>query len=172
VPKLASGQLNGLAHGQGTQDAGPSRRIASQTAAVFNAVDGRSQESSDGLNLGMHYVNTLGENLNHATGGKEDVVPKVMVTAGEEFKFRIKVAIHNSEYGKLDARLTSGARLPSFLRFDPMSQSGDSTTKRAVEFYGVADYSEIGEYSVGIYAVGNTEALASVIVKVRGRGAS
>jgi len=33
---------------------------------VFNAGEGRRQESVDGLNLGMHYANTLGEKLDDA----------------------------------------------------------------------------------------------------------
>jgi axial budding pattern protein 2 len=169
VPKLPSGQLHVLASGQGTQVAGPSRRIASQTATVFNAVEGRRQESLDGLNLGIHYVNTLGENLDGTAGTNENAVSKVVVTTGEEFKFRVKVAIQSSEYRQLEARLTSGYPLPPFLQLDLTSYGGDGSSTRAVEFYGVPNSDEIGEYSVGVYAVGNTKAVATVIVKVKGR---
>src|SRR6202000_211182 len=52
VPKLPSGQLN-LLDGQDTRAVGTAKRVASQTAKVFNASVIKKQGSSDGLNLGM-----------------------------------------------------------------------------------------------------------------------
>jgi len=149
---------------------GPSKRISSQTATVFHAVDGNKRGS---LDLGMHYVNTLGENICDAfpvAGGKENTMSKVVVTTGEEFKFRVNIAVPTGEYRKLEARLTSGQPLPPFLRLDMMGYSGASTWRGAVEFYGEPNSREIGEYIVGVYTVGNTEPIAKVIVKVKGRG--
>jgi axial budding pattern protein 2 len=176
VPKLPSGLLNPLANGQGAPVAGQSKRIASQTAAVFNTAEGRRQGSLDGLNVSMHYVNTLGENLGDATfpaaGQKENAVSKIVVTAGEDFKFRVNVKIQTGQYPQLEARLTSGEPLPQFLQLDLMSYGGDGTSRKAVEFYGLPNSNEIGEYSVGVYATDNKEAVANVIVRVKGRGGS
>lgn len=163
VPKLPSGQL---VNGQGAQVAGPPRRIASQTATVFNAGEGRRQESVDGLNLGMHYVNTLGEKLDDAGLA---ATSKVVVTAGEEFRFRVKVATQTGEYRQLEAKLTSGLALPPFIQLDPMSCGADGSSRRAVEFYGAPNPGAIGNYSVGVYAVGDTKPVATVIVMVKGR---
>ena len=120
----------------------------------------------DGLNLGMHYVNTLGEKLDDAA---LVATPKVVVIAGEEFRFRVKVATQNGEYRQLEAKLISGLALPPFIQLDPMSYGEDGSLRRAVEFYGVPNLSAIGEYSVGVYAVGNTKPVATVMVKVKGR---
>ncbi|KIM83109.1 hypothetical protein PILCRDRAFT_784283 [Piloderma croceum F 1598] len=163
VPKLPSGQL---VNGQGVKVAGPPRRIASQTATVFNAGEGRRQESVDGLNLGMHYVNTLGEKLDDAALA---ATSKVVVTAGEEFRFRVKVATQIGEYRQLEAKLTSGLALPPFIQLDPTSYGADGSSRRAVEFYGVPNPGAIGDYSVGVYTVGDTKPVATVIVKVKGR---
>ena len=168
VPKLPSGQLDILGNGQGAPAAGPPKRIASQTATVLHAVEGGRQGSMD---LGMHYVNTLGENIGDASsavsGGKEIIMTKVVVTAGEQFKFRVNIVISTGEYRQLEAKLTSGQPLPAFLQLDPM---GYGTLRRAVEFHGVPNSSEIGEYSVAVYVVGNKEAVAKVTVRVKGRG--
>jgi axial budding pattern protein 2 len=114
----------------------------------------------------MHYVNTLGEKLDDAAMA---TTSKVVVTAGEEFRFRVKVAIQTGEYRQLEAKLTSGLALPPFIQLDPMSYGADGSSRRAVEFYGVPNAGAIGEYSVGVYAVGDTKPVATVIVKVKGR---
>jgi axial budding pattern protein 2 len=175
IPKLPSEQLNLLAKGQTAPATGQSKRIASQTAAVFNTSEVRRQGSLDGLNLGMHYVNTLGENLSDvvfpAARGKENAT-KIVVTAGEEFRFRVNVAIQTGAYRPLEARLASGGPLPDFLQLDLMSHGGDGTLRKAVEFYGIPNSNEVGEYSVAVYATDNMEPVAKVIVRVKSRGGS
>lgn len=162
VPKLPSGQLNILSDGQDPRAISTSKRIASQTARVFNASEIRRQESFE---LGMHYVNTYGESMLDPgkQGGKENTMMKVQVKIGERFTFRVHITTKNGEYHKLEARLTSGQPLPGFLRLD---LTGYGVARKAVEFHGVPGLGDIGELNVGVYEVDSGECLAKVVVQV------
>lgn len=172
VPKLPSGQLN-LPDDQDTRAVGTAKRVASQTAKVFNASVIKKQGSSDGLNLGMHYVNTYGETVANPTFdtgkprvGKENAMLKVKVKTGEKFTFRVHVTAKNGEHRKLEAKLISGEPLPAFLLFDLKGYGSESTPKKAVEFCGTPGPRDIGEFSVGVYDIDSKECLATVTVQV------
>lgn len=166
VPKLPSGQ--GLA---GNQIHRPINRIVSQTAAI---VDGKRPVSVDGMNLGMHYVNTLGGNsmsseldievLQWVVDGKGNT--KVELVPGKEFKIQVKIPSGISEKCELEAKLISGNPLPSFMQLDAQGSNSGDSSGRVVEIYGIPHSGEVGEYSVGVYIVGKSTRVAKVLVKV------
>lgn len=172
VPKVPSDAI--LRHGAPATD--QTSRVASQIALVYNPDEHKRQGSMDGLNLGMHYVNTLGEKMEDATisssnsstpkvgQGKENVPLKRVVKAGEKFSIEVKLATKSSDYGKLEARLASGESVPTFLHLEFMGY-GDAS-KRAVEFYGVPVRANIGEYTVEVFEEGNRKRVAKLVIQV------
>lgn len=157
---------------------GQTSRVASQIAMVYNSDEPKRQGSMDGLNLGMHYVNTLGEKLEDATisssnsstpkvgQGKENHSLKRVVKAGKKFSIEVKLATKSSNYRKLEARLASGEPAPAFLHLEVMGHGGDDASKRAVEFYGVPVRADIGEYSVEVFEEGDKKCVAKLVIQV------
>ncbi|KAG2358847.1 hypothetical protein BDR07DRAFT_1416486 [Suillus spraguei] len=174
---------------QATLDVSPgSRRIASQTAKVYQEGRDAHHTSIDELRMGMHYVRTLGEGSSNvrsvsdksfsslassqpglgAVGvGTENTVSRYIVRTGEKFKFRIPMKSTNGTYHKLEAKLMSGQALPHFLQLELKGHGGDS--KRVVEFYGIPTEQDIGEIQVGVFNAEGGDCLAKVIVEIVGR---
>ncbi|KAG0694585.1 hypothetical protein DFH29DRAFT_959473 [Suillus ampliporus] len=169
---------------QATLDVSPGgRRIASQTAKVYQEGRDAHHASIDELRMGMHYVRTLGEGSSNvrsvsdesfsslassqpAVGvGKENAVSRFIVRTSERFKFRIPMKSVNGTCRKLEAKLMSGQALPHFLQLE--LKGGDD--KRVVEFYGVPTEQDIGEIQVGVFNAEGGECLAKVTVEIVGR---
>ncbi|KAG1864848.1 hypothetical protein F4604DRAFT_1882030 [Suillus subluteus] len=170
---------------QTTLDVSPgTRRIASQTAKVYQ--DGRDAHhaSIDELRMGMHYVRTLGEGSSNVRSvsdesfsslassqpvgvGTENTVSRFIVRTGEKFKFRIPMKSINGTYRKLEAKLMSGQALPHFLQLELKGHG--SNDKRVVEFYGIPTEQDLGEIQVGVFNAEGGECLAKVIVEIVGR---
>lgn len=174
VPKLPSDRLLD-SNDQNKQASGTNTRVASQIAKVFNAEETRTRGS---LDLGMHYVNTLGEKLENGTVLTLNSSPRKIVTretesvykqtvkTGEKFVFRIEV--NTTDIRPLEAKLASGESLPGFLHFELVGSREGSASTRAIEFYGVPVRAEIGEWSVEVYEKDQTESIvARVIVLVQ-----
>ena len=157
---------------------GRTTRVASQIAMVCNSDEPKRQGSMDGLNLGMHYVNTLGEKLEDATisssnsstpkigQGKENAAVRRVVKAGEKFSIEVKLATQSSDYRKLEAKLASGEATPTFLHLEAMSYGSSDALKRTVEFYGVPVRADIGEYSVEVLEEENGKRVAKLVIQV------
>ncbi|KAH7885808.1 hypothetical protein F5I97DRAFT_1875600 [Phlebopus sp. FC_14] len=166
------------------------RRVASQTAQVYKDSHGGHHASIDELRIGMHYVRTLGEGSSnvrsasdksfsslessqhgHGPSGnsKENTTSRILVRTGEKFKFRIPMQTFGNQCRKLEARLTSGHALPSFMQVELKGYGGKGEEKKAVEFYGVPAEGDIGELHVGVFNVDGGDCLARVIVEVIAR---
>ncbi|KAG2125030.1 hypothetical protein DEU56DRAFT_962980 [Suillus clintonianus] len=174
---------------QVTLDVSPgSKRIASQTAKVYQEGRDAHHTSIDELRMGMHYVRTLGEGSSNVrsvsdesfsslassqpgqgtvTVGTENTVSRFIVRTGEKFKFRIPMKSVNGTYRKLEAKLMSGQALPHFLQLELKGHGGDD--KRLVEFYGIPTEQDLGEIQVGVFNADGGECLAKVIVEIVGR---
>jgi axial budding pattern protein 2 len=102
-----------------------------------------------------------------AIGSRLGNVKRILVRAGENFKFRVAVYGDFGGYG-LVARLISGQPIPQFLKVDlaeAMQQRG------AVEFSGKPSARDIGELNVGLYTSNNPDCVARVILEVVRRNA-
>ncbi|KAG1732488.1 hypothetical protein EDB19DRAFT_1733635 [Suillus lakei] len=174
---------------QATLDVSPgTRRIASQTAKVYQEGRDAHHTSIDELRMGMHYVRTLGEGSSNVRSvsdesfsslassqpglgtvgvGTENTVFRLIVRTGEKFKFRIPMKSVNGAYRKLEAKLMSGQALPHFLQLELKGHGGDD--KRVVEFYGIPTEQDLGEIQVGVFNAEGGECLAKVIVEIVGR---
>ncbi|KAG1860319.1 hypothetical protein DFJ58DRAFT_874582 [Suillus subalutaceus] len=170
---------------QTTLDVSPgTRRIASQTAKVYQEGRDAHHASIDELRMGMHYVRTLGEGSSNVRSvsdesfsslassqpvgvGTENTVSRFIVRTGEKFKFRIPMKSINGTYRKLEAKLMSGQALPHFLQLELKGHGGND--KRVVEFYGIPTEQDLGEIQVGVFNAEGGECLAKVIVEIVGR---
>ena len=151
--------------------------------------------TGDELSMGMHYVRTLGvdqltvqrsagagatgsspatSNLRSSftslessgrSGGEGDGVMKVLLRAGERFKFRVPVPAGAAKAKGYYVKLTSGQALPKFVQLD---LSGIAA-KGVIEMSGVPTPRDIGEMTVGIYAEYDGSCAASVIIEVVGK---
>ncbi|KAL0575913.1 polarity establishment/cellular polarization [Marasmius crinis-equi] len=169
-----------------------SARVTSQTAATNMWKEANDPQtpaqsgSGDDLSVGIHYVRALGadqaveadpstltvstnwrssfssldsSNNGHSAEGK---ALRMIVRVGEQFKFRVPLLGGGDETRELEAKLTSGKRLPGFLRVD----LGDGTG--AVEFYGLPGVKDVGDLDVRICAKGDREGLclARVLLQI------
>lgn len=162
VPKLPSNQA--VAGHQ------RSNRVVSQSAAILND---KRPLSADGMNLGMHYVNALGEesastelngeHVRFVVDGKGNT--KTTVPPGKEFNIQVNIPREISEKCELEARLMSGEPLPSFMQFD--HKGSDEGVGRAVELYGIPRADQVGgEYTIGIYVTDKSTRVAKAVVHV------
>ncbi|KAF8159660.1 hypothetical protein B0H34DRAFT_796883 [Crassisporium funariophilum] len=152
--------------------------------------------SSDELTMGIHYVRSLGadqlavnggagvgsspalsnlrssftslesSHVGHKSGSMAEAM-KVLVRIGEKFKFRVPVSSTASlgQNQGFQVRLISGQPLPKFLQAD---LSGISS-KGMLEVSGTANFRDIGETAVGVYAVKDGLCMANIIIEVVGK---
>lgn len=165
VPKLPSNQATTVHQ--------HSSRVVSQSAAI---VDNNRPASVDGMNLGMHYVNALGEELTSSdlelneemarfvVDGKGNT--KTIVPQGKEFKLQVNIPREISDKVELEARLMSGEPLPAFMQLDLKSSSPGVGLGRSIQLYGVPHASEVGEYVIGIYVTGKSTRVAKAVVHI------
>ena len=173
VPRRPSSPL--LAAGSST-----SRRTTSQTAKVCKSASPRTGNSGedvaksgsgDELRMGVHYMQSLGEDrsvdVNNSTLDASHVrsfssldasslqqtndtpdtnVAKALVRIGEKFRFRVPVSPATSRTGIFNVRLVSGEPLPRFLQVDMCE-----IAKGTVEFFGVPASTDLGKVVVGVY---------------------
>lgn len=176
IPNMSISSPPGSSDG-GSFDA--SQRIVSQTALVDSV--GKSN-SGDELSFGIHYVRALGSDQaqqhvgtaastltvstnvrssfsslesshnGHERSGFE--VVKMVVRAGERFKFRVPVEplspASDHVLRRLQSRLMSGNVLPKFLHADLTGRKNAG----GVEFYGVPGPGDTGELDVGVFDAG------------------
>lgn len=177
---------------------GLSARVASQKARICkNGDDQVPTDSRDDLSMGIHYVRELGSSrpVNTApstltvstnvrssfssigslpqgpANGRSDEAVKMLVRAGEQFKFRVSLRFPSpasNKHRKLSARLSSGGVLPRFLHVDLNS----NRRQEAVEFYGVPSQRDTGELDVGVYSSEDGVCVARVILEIAGKASS
>ncbi|KAF5338346.1 hypothetical protein D9611_012509 [Ephemerocybe angulata] len=145
-------------------------RIASQRAKIYKEPNGddipfadtsRKSISADDLSMGLHYVQSLGNNdqttaaerPSAASAGHE--ATRYVVRTGEKFHIRVQIPT-TTRY--LQIQQVSGLALPSFLQFDANGAKG------IVEFTGTALSRDLGALNVGIYA--DKECILRVMIEV------
>ncbi|KAF9485482.1 hypothetical protein BDN70DRAFT_795672 [Pholiota conissans] len=168
-------------------------RIASQRAKVCKVEGGEASAdadelgatlkrsgTSDELSMGMHYVRSLGADQltmrssfasleSSGKSGGEEQVMKVLLRAGERFKFRVPMPA--AERGKGGSskgyyvKLMGGQALPKFIYPD----LGGIGSKGVLELSGVPTPRDIGEVTVGVFADKDGACVASVIIEVVGK---
>ncbi|KAF4610583.1 hypothetical protein D9613_006856 [Agrocybe pediades] len=154
----------------------------------------KANVSSDGLSMGIHYVRSLGADQLQVNGssapgssptlsnvrssftslesshvgnrsGTEEVM-KVLIRAGERFKFRVAIrqTPENStaESRDYDIKLTSGQPLPAFIHAD----LSEIHAKGVLELSGIATFHDLGEKEVGVYAGHEGICIAVVVIEV------
>jgi len=93
---------------------------------------------------------------------------KILVRAGERFKFRLplaKLSPQTSRQAKgFYARLTGGQALPKFVYVD-LSTIG----RGVVEFTGMPGIRDLGETSIGIYQERDGVCVVTVVIEVVGK---
>lgn len=172
-----------------SQDAGALVELGAPTV--------KRSSTGDELSMGMHYVRALGvdqltvkrtagaaangsspamSNLRSSftslessgrSGAESDGTMKVLLRAGERFKFRVPVPARTgaAKAKGYYVKLTSGQVLPKFVQLD---LSGIAA-KGVLELSGVPTPRDIGEMTVGIYAEHDGTCAASVIIEVVGK---
>lgn len=192
VPRLSPGEVD-------PASPVTTKRVASQNAKVFSqrraSKEVKKSVSGDELTMGMHYVRALGadqrtvgtnpstptistnvrssfsslESSHQGHHAHDDDVLRMLVRAGERFKFRVPVVFNPAnlaEPPKLEARLISGDPLPKFLFADLTS---GSKHKGGVEFSGVPTADDLGELMVGVYTCDDGVRVGRAFVEVVGR---
>ena len=143
--------------------------------------------TNDELTMGIHYVRSLGadqlavdsggtgakssptvsnirssftslesSHVGHKSGTGTDIM-KVLVRAGEKFKFRVPIPESYRHRG-YHVKMTSGQPLPKFLQADP--------SKGLLELSGIAGFRDLGEVIVGIYGERDGVCVATVVIEV------
>jgi axial budding pattern protein 2 len=152
----------------------------------------KASNTADDLSMGLHYMRSLGAEPAPSNGGgngsslsnirssftslessyignktgTELSMTKVLIRAGEGFKFRVPIFPTKSgtTVESYVVKLISGQVLPKFIQPDLRGIS----TKGVLELSGVATFRDIGTLSVGVYT--NTgDCVASVIIEVVGK---
>lgn len=152
------------------------RRVPSQTAKVWKSGSpqtGNSDEdvaksgSGDELRMGVHYMQSLGEDhrvdysildashvrssvsslvSSHQRNDSNKNVARALVRIGENFRFRVPVPPASPSTQVFEVKLTSGEAMPRFLHVDM-----GEVAKGAVELSGVPAATDVGEVVVGVY---------------------
>ncbi|KAF8631868.1 hypothetical protein AX15_002138 [Amanita polypyramis BW_CC] len=185
VPQGQSAQS--LAKGS---NASTARRVPSQEAKVWGANTEAAKlvksGSGDELCMGLHYIQTLGdEDVNRSTPSIPTVattqvrssfsslesshqghgigdVRRVLVRMGERFKFRIPIP-SQSRGIFYELRLLSGGPLPQFLHHNFNLKDG------SIELHGIPNPRDLGIFDIGVYASGGESCVARTIIDVVGR---
>jgi axial budding pattern protein 2 len=148
-----------------------SKRVNSQTATVWKSgllQTGNSNVaneiarsgSGDELRMGVHYVESLGEDdreVNHSASdaphqnnrSNSKNVARAIVRIGEKFRFRVPVPPASPTLLRtrvLEVKLVSGEPLPEFMHVDM-----GEIAKGVVEVFGVPASPDLGEVGVGVY---------------------
>ncbi|PPQ67697.1 hypothetical protein CVT24_002753 [Panaeolus cyanescens] len=156
----------------------------------------KASRTSDELSMGIHYVRSLGVDQlgvqgptesspelsnvrssftslesshagNKSNNGLESM--KVLVRAGDRFKFRVSVPPAARElYRQADSytmKQISGQPMPKFMQAD----FEGVLTKGTVEITGLASFRDLGEYAIGVYVEKDSICVASVMIEVVGK---
>jgi axial budding pattern protein 2 len=150
--------------------------------------------TADELSMGLHYVRSLGADqlaVNNREGNgsspalsnmrssftslesshvgykSEDglSVTRVLVRAGERFKFRIPISLLSAAGETCSIRLTSGQSLPKFIQ----SELSCVATKELLELSGLATFRDLGEFNIGIFKETDGACLARIVLEVVGK---
>lgn len=109
------------------------------------------------------------ESSQHGDGRSLSHAPlRFLVRVGEKFRFKIPAQFPQSKYRRLEARLTSGHVLPTFMQVE-LRGYGGMNDRKAVEFYGVPTENNVGEIHIGIFDSEDGTCLTKVTVEVVGR---
>ncbi|KAF9054385.1 hypothetical protein BJ165DRAFT_1438452 [Panaeolus papilionaceus] len=156
----------------------------------------KASGTSDELSMGIHYVRSLGVDQlavqgpsesspelsnvrssftslesshagNKSNNGMESM--KVLVRAGDRFKFRVSVPTAAREVYRHPDNYTvkqiSGQAMPKFMQADFETV----LTKGTVEISGLASFRDLGEYAIGVYVEKDSICVASVMIEVVGK---
>lgn len=156
----------------------------------------KASGTSDELSMGIHYVRSLGVDQlavqgpsesspelsnvrssftslesshagNKSNNGMESM--KVLVRAGDRFKFRVSVPTAAREVYRHPDNYTvkqiSGHAMPKFMQADFETV----LTKGTVEISGLASFRDLGEYAIGVYVEKDSICLASIMIEVVGK---
>jgi len=187
-----TGQGNNFAGTRITSQRAKVCKVDSRDAVVPAGM--KDNVSSDALFMGIHYVRSLGADqlqvnsgsarrssptLSNARSsfaslesshienrsGTEEVM-KVLIRAGERFKFRVAIRQtsdnSNAESRDYSVKLTSGQPLPTFIRPD----LSEIHNKGVLELSGMASLHDLGEKEVGVYAGHDGICIAIVMIEV------
>jgi len=150
--------------------------------------------TTDEISMGLHYIRSLGADhlaVNSEVGhgsspalsnvrssftslesshmgyksGTESSVTKVVVRAGEHFRFRVPVfSTFRIDGERCHVKLTSGQPLPRFIQTD----LGGVATKGVLELSGEATFRDLGESSIGVYTEDGI-CLVCIVIEVVGK---
>jgi axial budding pattern protein 2 len=144
------------------------KRVASQTAKVWKSRPLNSDDdvgkspSGDELRMGVHYMQSLGEehsglkpsfpsleSLHRVKGSTGENVLRTLVRVGEKFVFRVPVPPASPTLSRarvFEVKLISGEPLPVFLQVDM-----GEIAKGVVKFSGMPSAADLGELAVGVF---------------------
>jgi axial budding pattern protein 2 len=119
-------------------------------------------------NVRSSFTSLESSHLGNKSGTDADVT-KVVVRAGERFKFRLSVPSGSPDARKetkgYSVKMTSGQPLPKFMQAD----LSEINTRGVLELSGVPALRDMGEVTVGVYTEKEGICIARAIVEVVGK---